>query len=73
MKKNIIVEVVDITGEKGIPCAKNIFYLCLTCQKTIPSLPDKYVVCKCGNISVDIDGGRGGAKNSSKMIVLIVK
>lgn len=51
---------------KQYPASKDLFYECLVCGNTIPSLPKKTTTCKCHNITVHADSGgveiRVGAK-----------
>lgn len=43
---------------RGYPANSRLVYVCLACNAMIPSLPEEYVACACGNICVDVDGGR---------------
>lgn len=67
-RKNIVI--IDNDHIEGIPTGKDVFYLCLNCRSVIQSYPNEYATCKCGNVSVDIDGGRGGAKVLSQLLIL---
>lgn len=67
-RKNIVV--IDYDHREGIPTGEEVFYLCLNCRSVIQSYPNEYVTCKCGNVFVDIDAGRGGAKDPSQLLIL---
>ena len=67
------VDVIEYNRHGGIPVGKNIFYLCSICNSVIPSCPDKYTECKCGNVSVDIESARGGAKDISQLVILQIE
>lgn len=70
-EKNIVV--VDFDHQKGIPCGKDMFYLCLNCRYVIQSHPETYSTCKCGNVFVDVDSSRGGANDISKLLILRIE
>lgn len=67
------VDVIEYNRHGGIPVGKNIFYLCSICNSVIPSCPDEYTECKCGNVSVDIESARGGAKDISQLVILQIE
>lgn len=64
------INATEYNGHGEIPAGKNIFYLCLICKSVIPSFPDEYTECKCGNVSVDIESARGDAKDISQLVIL---
>lgn len=51
MRKHRDIVVVYDQSE-GIPCGKDMFYLCLECKTVIHSVPKSYKECKCGNVFV---------------------
>lgn len=65
----------NIVGEKykdtsEIPKDKNLFYRCLNCKETIPSIPKDNIGCKCGNIYIDLDYWRLAIKDYSSFQVV---
>ncbi len=64
------IEVIQHGENSGIPAGRDIFYLCLICKTTVASYPKEFTSCNCGNVIVDVDAGRGGANDLSKLIVL---
>lgn len=43
---------------EGYPVGDNLFYECLSCGETVPSLPPDSTHCRCRNIMIDVDYGR---------------
>lgn len=37
------------------------------------SYPETYSTCKCGNVFVDVDAGRGGANDISNLLILKIE
>ncbi len=72
MKKKRNIVIVDYQ-HKGFPAGKDVFYLCLNCRSIIQSVPDTYSTCKCGNVFVDVDSGRGGANDVSNLLILKIE
>lgn len=56
----------------GYPAGSNLYYECLRCGESIPSLPDDSVVCRCRNISIDIDYGRVSVEDHNLMRVFLL-
>jgi hypothetical protein len=54
----------------NLPAGADTFYLCTNCRGIVRSLPDHPSRCACGNVSVDPDGGRAGARNPEWLVVL---
>jgi len=54
-KKKIYVKF-DVS--RGYPAGDNLYYQCLCCGDSIPSLPKDSVACSCGGIAIDVDYGR---------------
>ena len=52
---------------KQYPAEKNLFYDCLVCGNTIPSLPRRNVSCKCRNIQIDAGSGRIEIRDHAKV------
>lgn len=47
--------------------SKDLFYECLVCGGTIPSLPKRATSCTCRNVAVDADSGRVEVRDQSKV------
>lgn len=43
---------------KGYPVSEHLWYECLRCGQSIPSLPLASTHCTCRNIMCDVDAGR---------------
>jgi ribosomal protein S27E len=67
MKKPVVV---DYKGVGGIPKGAGIYYICLKCKDVVESSPIVPLRCMCGNISIDPDGGRAGARELDKFLVV---
>lgn len=48
---------------RGYPADSNLYYACLGCSESLPSLPNDSAVCSCGNIAIDVDYGRISIKD----------
>ncbi len=59
-KKYLVINVA-----RGYPVGDSVFYECLVCGGTMPSIPKHAVVCKCRNVIVDVDAGRVSVKDIS--------
>ncbi len=44
--------------DAGYPAGDDIYYECLLCGESIPSVPSDHIGCRCGNVVVDVDYGR---------------
>lgn len=73
MREHRDIVVVNYEQGEGIPCGKDMFYLCLECKTVIHSVPESYQECKCGNVFVDADAGRGGAHTPDKLLILKIE
>lgn len=49
---------IQIDWSKGVAAGDNLYYECLRCAESIPSLPVDSVACSCENIAIDVDCGR---------------
>lgn len=56
--------------KKGYPVGPHRSYKCLICTEVLPSRPKNSMQCRCGNIHIDVDVGRMGARDHSKMLLL---
>lgn len=73
MAKKSLPKIIPLEGKGSIPAGDYIYYICLICYDIINSNPPEPLSCKCRNISVDPDAGRGGSKDPSKLLVLSLK
>lgn len=73
--KKLNEEFIDLKHEVGtsLPSSPSIHYQCLHCWKILPSRPADNVFCDCGNVSIDVDAGRAGARNENLLRVLEIK
>lgn len=55
---------------KGYPVGPHRFYKCLICSEVLPSRPKDSMQCRCGNVFIDVDAGRMGARDESKIRLL---
>jgi hypothetical protein len=51
----------------GYPAGEDIFYECLLCNSSVPSMPRNAAACQCRNVIVDSDAGRVAVKNADRM------
>ena len=49
---------VPFDAHKGYPAGKHLFYECLNCGDSLPSIPPDNIHCSCENIRIDVDFGR---------------
>ena len=56
----------------GVPAGEKIFYSCRVCTDVFPSRPVENEVCRCRNLSVDIEGRLGISKGNNSWAVLQV-
>jgi len=71
MPKNklVIVDLNHIVGAT-LPVSELTFYQCVNCWSILQSNPSDNTYCICGNVSVDVDAGRAGARNEHLLRVL---
>ncbi len=55
----------------GWPAGQNIYYKCNNCGDIFSSVHNDSISCKCRNMSLDVDYGRFGGKDESKISVLM--
>jgi len=58
---------IDFNSLDAYPAGDSIFYECLVCGSTIPSLPQHAIACKCRNLILDTDAGRIAVKSTDKI------
>lgn len=59
--------------DQPLPLGDSIFYQCLRCTDILRSNPDESMRCSCGNISIDVDYARAGARDYSLFKVLAIE
>jgi hypothetical protein len=71
MSKNklVIVDLKHVVGAP-LPVSDRTFYQCLNCWRILRSNPSDNEYCVCGNVSVDVDAGRAGARDERLLRVL---
>lgn len=71
MSKNKLA-IVDLNYVVGaaLPVSDWTFYQCINCWTILRSNPSENEYCVCGNVSVDVDAGRAGAKDEQLLRVL---
>jgi len=66
MKSNLTRNYYHFDPSKGYPAGSNLYYECLRCGDTVPSLPNDSIHCSCRNIMIDADYGRIKIQDHSK-------
>lgn len=59
---------VEFDPRNGYPAGEHIAYQCLRCGARVPSRPVEFAACDCGNIKIDVDGGRVSVKDDSALV-----
>jgi hypothetical protein len=69
MSKNKLI-IVDLNHFVGgtLPVSDRTFFQCINCWAILRSSDNDY--CICGNVSVDVDAGRAGARDEHLLRVL---
>lgn len=70
--KLVIVDLNHVV-EATLPVSDWTFYQCINCWSILPSYPTDNEYCFCGNVSVDIDAGRAGAREERLLRVLQIR
>ena len=60
----------NYTNTSDVPKDDDLYYECLLCGATIPSVPDDNVGCECGSVFIDKDCWRLEVGDFSKFRVL---
>jgi hypothetical protein len=60
----------DITDLAQIDRDDDIYVICTICGDAMPTAPKRSVRCKCGNVDLDLDYCRIGARDLSKCKVV---
>jgi hypothetical protein len=70
MPKNIIIQDIEHQIGQPLPSSLSVFFQCTRCWTILCSKPIDNVYCKCGNLSIDVDYGRAGARDEKLLRVL---
>ena len=62
----------DIDTANGYPAGEKIWYECLICGVTLPSIPPHSIACTCRNVIVDVDAGRVSVKDLSRFKAFVI-
>jgi len=69
-KKNLIIIDMNYFAETVLPVSDRAFYQCVNFWSILKSNPSNNKYCICGNVSIDVDAGRAGARNENLLRVL---
>jgi hypothetical protein len=69
VNKLVIVDLKRVVGA-SLPISDRTFYQCTKCWSTLRSNPSDNEHCVCGNVSIDVDAGRAGARDEQFLRVL---
>jgi len=69
-RKNLTIIDMNYFAGTALPVSDRTFYQCVNCWSIIRSNPSNNEYCICGNVSIDIDAGRAGARNENLLRVL---
>ena len=67
--KLAIVDLHHVIGA-SLPISDRTFYQCTNCWTILRSKPSDNQHCICGNLSIDVDAGRAGARDENLLRVL---
>ena len=70
MKKNLKIIDINYLAGMALPVSDRTFYQCVNCWRILRSNPSDNEYCGCGNVSIDVDAGRAGARNENFLRVL---
>lgn len=71
MSKNKLM-IIDLNHAVGatLTVSDRTFYQCINCWNILLSNPTDNTRCVCGNVSIDVDTGRAGAKDEKFLRLL---
>jgi len=70
LKNKLVIKDLHHTIGATLPVSDWTFYQCINCWSILRSNPTDNKYCVCGNVSVDVDAGKAGAKNDQLLRVL---
>jgi len=68
-KKLVVLDLNHVAGAM-LPVSDRTFYQCAHCWGILQSNTSDNEYCVCGNVSIDVDAGRAGARNEQLLRVL---
>jgi len=69
-KNNLVIVDLNHVVRATLPVSDRTFYQCTNCWSILRSNPSGNEYCICGNVSVDVDAGRAGARDEQLLRVL---
>jgi hypothetical protein len=69
MNKSVIVDLNHVVGA-ALPVSNRTFYQRINCWSILRSNSSDNEYCVCGNVLVDVDAGRAGARDEQLLRVL---
>jgi len=69
-KKDLKIIDMNYFAGTALPVSDRTFYQCVNCWSILRSNPSNNEYCICGNVSIDVDAGRAGARNENSLRVL---
>lgn len=69
-KKNLTIIDMNYFSGTALPVSDRTFYQCVNCWSILRSTPSNNEYCTCGNVSIDVDAGRAGARKENLLRVL---
>jgi len=69
-KKKLVIKDLNHLIGATLPVSNWTFYQCVNCWSILRSNPVDNEYCVCGNVSVDVDAGRAGARDEQLLRVL---
>jgi hypothetical protein len=70
MKNKLTIIDINYLSGTTLPVSDQTFYQCVNCWSILRSNPSDNEYCICGNISIDVDAGRAGARKENLLRVL---
>lgn len=69
-KKHLFIRDKNHGIGNSLPSSPFIFFQCTKCWVILNSCPLDSLRCKCGNVSIDVDAARAGARDENFLRVL---
>jgi hypothetical protein len=70
LKNKLVIKDLHHAIGATLPVSDWTFYQCINCWSILRSNPTDNKYCVCGNVSIDVDAGKAGAKNDQLLRVL---
>ncbi len=65
LRQSYSAKTISFNPSEGWPFGKDLYYECQFCKELVSSVENGE--CSCGNLYVDSDAGRAGAKDEDKI------